>query len=188
MFKNSPHTQNAKSKIADYRKALATLGIAASMAYMSPVMTNLSEVHASGGSGGGGFFFGGGSGGGSGGDGGLRGGWGSGAGSFIINDPVTAKECGDCHEAYAPEALSQGAWKLMMGNLSDHFGENAALDEPTRKHIEDYLVAGAQPGNGPMRITELGWFVSEHRGKRLGNAMSWANCQYCHGGNRQMRR
>jgi len=173
-------------KKTSYKKAIAMLGIAATVAYTAPVLSQMSQAQASGGGGGGFFGFGGGSGGGKGG-GGLSG-WGSGTGGFIINDQITKTECGDCHMPYGAEALPQGSWRQMMGDLSNHFGEDASLDEQTRSHIENYLVAGAPPGNGPLRITEQRWFVSEHRGEvsrsSMQRAKSLANCDACHGGAR----
>lgn len=165
------------------KKAIAMLGIIASVAYTTPTMLSLDNAHASGGSGGGFFGFGG-SGGGSGGSN-LRG-FGSGAGvGFIINDQITATECGDCHQPYGAEALTQGAWLKVMRDLPNHFGEDASLDEPTRAHIENYLVNNSSSGNGPIRITEQRWFVSEHRGEVSNRAMkragSMANCAACHG-------
>jgi hypothetical protein len=161
------------------------LGIVATMAYSAPLMMSLNEASASGGKNG--FFGGGGSGGGYG--GGKPRGFGSGSGGFIINDSVTVKECSDCHQAYGGDALPQGAWRRIMGNLQDHFGENASLDEPTRVHIENYLMSNAIPGDGPMRITEQAWFVGEHRGEvsswGMQRAKSLANCDACHGGNRR---
>lgn len=173
-----------KRKKLSAKKALAMLGVAATVAYTTPVMMQMGQAHASGGKGGGFFGFGGGSGGGGGG-GGPRG-FGSGSGGFVITDQITAKECSDCHMAYGPDALPQGAWRTMMGNLSNHFGEDASLDEPTRQHIENYLVSGAPPGNGPQRITDQPWFASEHRGEvsraSMQRAGSMGNCNACHGG------
>lgn len=164
----------------NHKKAIAMLGIVAAVAYTTPTMLSLDHAHASGGGSGGGFFSLGGSGGGN-----LKG-FGSGAGvGFIINDQTTAKECGDCHQPYGAEALSQGAWLKIMRDLPNHFGEDASLDEPTRAHIENYLVNNSSSGNGPIRITELRWFVSEHRGEVSNRAMkragSMANCAACHG-------
>ena len=160
------------------KKALAMMGVAAAFAYATPNMLAMGEAHASGA--GGGFF---GMGGGSGGGNKPRG-FGSGAGGWRITDQITATECGDCHEAYGPDALPQGAWRKVMADLSNHFGEDASLDAQTARHIENYLLSGAPAGDGPMRITEQPWFASEHRGEvsqwQLDNAKSWANCQACH--------
>ena len=178
-----PHKNKASDKLT-YRKALAVLGVAATMAYSAPLLISLGEANASGGSGGrGGFMgFGGGSGGGSGGGGEPRG-FGSGTGGFIINDQVTMTECSDCHQAYGGDALPQGAWRRMMGNLENHFGEDASLDERTRAHIENYLLSSATPGDGPLRISEQDWFIKEHRGEGR-RSIRWSDCKACHGGRR----
>ena len=119
---STPKPQKKKIK---YAKALAMLGVAATVAYTTPMLTQLGQAHASGGGNGGGFFSGGFfgmGGGGSGGGGGPRG-FGSGGGGFVITDQITAKECGDCHMVYGPDALPQGAWRKVMGDLPNHFGE-----------------------------------------------------------------
>ncbi|MCK5546936.1 MAG: hypothetical protein KAI27_06145 [Rhodospirillaceae bacterium] len=180
---DSKETKKSSRKIKRSR-ALALLGIAVAAAYVVPTLTPLGGANASGGGSGGnkGGFFGGGSGGGRG--GGLSSFGSGGRGQFIINDKVTATECAECHMAYGADALPQGSWKLIMGDLSNHFGEDASLDEATRKHVEDYLVANAPRGTGPLRISEARWFVSEHRGevspRKLKQAKSWANCEACH--------
>ena len=121
-----------KSKLST-TKALALLGMVATVAYTTPTLTPLGQAQASGGGNGGFFGFGGG---GSGGGGAKPRGFGSGAGGFRVTDPVTQKECSDCHEAYDGDALPQGSWRTIMGNLSNHCGENAALDVQTRRQIE----------------------------------------------------
>lgn len=158
------------------KSALAMMGIAAAVAYATPTMMSMDNAHASGD--GGGFF-------GFMGNGGSKPrGFGSGSGGFVIRDSVTAKECGDCHEAYGADALPQGSWRRIMNDLPNHFGEDASLPEDTRRHIENYLVSNAPAGDGPLRITETGWFVSEHRGevsqRARDRAGSMANCQACH--------
>ena len=159
------------------RKALALLGMAAAVAYVVPTLTSLNGANAA--SGGGGFMgqiFGGGK------PRGMQGFGSGGRGNFIINDPITAKECAECHQAYGAEALPQGSWRLIMGDLANHFGEDASLDEATRKHIENYLLTNSPAGDGPLRISETRWFVSEHRGeaKLGGKAKSWSDCKACH--------
>jgi len=167
-----------KSPKMNRKTALAILGVAATMAYATPTMLSLDPAHASGGGNGGGGFF---SGGGFFGGGGSPRGFGSGGGGFVINDQVTATECGDCHQPYGADALPQGSWKRIMGDLSNHFGEDASLDEQTRSHIENYLVSNAPAGDGPLRISEQPWFMSQHRGEaRLRRGGSWARCADCH--------
>ena len=66
---------------------------------------------------------------------------------------TTLKECGACHMAFPPQLLPARSWKAIMLGLSDHFGENAELAEPTRAEITAYLVAHAADAPG----TANGW-------------------------------
>lgn len=142
-----------------HKKALALLGVAASLAYFTPVITPLGEAQASG------------------------------MLTFFINDAVTLKECGACHQAYDAGLMPQGSWRRIMGDLQNHFGDDATLDEPTRLHIENYLVSHAARGDGPLRITEQPWFLSQHTGGFSffsffsdEKPTALANCDACHGG------
>ena len=98
-------------------------------------------------------------------------------------DATYLEECGACHFAYQPGWLPEASWKkiIQAKALEDHFNENAELDEETRKHIEQYLVANSaeksmykrsrkimaslKSDEAPMRITAQipdpiidGWF------------------------------
>ncbi|OHC78632.1 MAG: hypothetical protein A3G18_06490, partial [Rhodospirillales bacterium RIFCSPLOWO2_12_FULL_58_28] len=120
--------------------------------------------------------------------GGFFGGGGSGGPVNIINDPVTAKECGECHEPYSGNNLPAGSWRKMMANLKDHFGEDASMEEGAGKHVENYLVSTAGGGgDGPLRITETFWFKRKHGGgeissRALSRVKTLSNCKACHGG------
>lgn len=171
------------------RRALARLGLAAVAVYAAPMLLKLGQAKASGG----GFFGGGNNKGGGffGGSGGNKGGGfggGSGGPVNIINDAVTAKECGECHEPYSGQNLPAGSWRRVMGNLSNHFGEDASMDENARKHVENYLVSTAGGGgDGPLRITETFWFKRKHGGgeissRALSRVKTLGNCKACHGG------
>lgn len=106
-----------------------------------------------------------------------------------VTDPVVQKECGACHMAFQPAFLPAASWRAMMGELSNHFGEDAWLPPETAKHVEDWLVAhaGRQPtdaANPPLRITELRWWTREHE-HEVSQAMwdkagSKGNCKACH--------
>ncbi len=110
-----------------------------------------------------------------------------------INDALVAEECAACHFAFQPAFLPAESWRKMMGELENHFGEDASLGEEVRQKIEDYLVANAGRGrvdadNPPMRITELNWFRHEHSEReatrmkeRLG-VKSFLECSTCHQG------
>lgn len=119
-----------------------------------------------------------------------------------VKDPVVAKECSACHMLYQPGLLPARSWQAMMANLKDHFGDNAELDDATRKTITDYLVANAADARGgasratrgltsdaaPLRITQLPWFVRKHERKgriapdtlKRRGAKSASDCKACH--------
>ncbi|PKO88024.1 MAG: cytochrome C [Betaproteobacteria bacterium HGW-Betaproteobacteria-10] len=118
-----------------------------------------------------------------------------------VTDPVVKEECGSCHLAFAPSMLPASSWQRMMGDLKNHFGDDASLDPQTATTITNYLVAnaadkagqrygdkllrGVSAKNAPLRITELPKWVKEHR--KVPN-WEWqhkevrtrANCTACH--------
>ena len=118
------------------------------------------------------------------------------AGKTYIN------ECGSCHTAYAPGLLPVRSWRKMMGELGNHFGEDASLEEPQRleilKNLELLAADGSQanmrmrringaiaPSAAPQRVSETGYFKYMHdevpayiwKRKKIG---SLANCIACH--------
>lgn len=118
-----------------------------------------------------------------------------------VADPVVKEECGSCHLAFAPSMLPARSWQRMMGNLKDHFGDDASVDPKVAAAIKDYLVthAGDQGGarygdkllrgvsaaNAPLRITELPKWIREHRKVpdwewRHKDVRTRANCTACH--------
>lgn len=106
-----------------------------------------------------------------------------------VTNAAALKECGACHLAYQPQLLPAESWQRLFGQLDDHFGEDASLDDVTRQEILDYYLVGAgrqaQPESAPLRITELGWWVRAHRPGEVREA-DWAkarfkgNCTACH--------
>lgn len=118
-----------------------------------------------------------------------------------VSDPVVKEECGSCHMPYAPSMLPASSWQRMMGDLSNHFGDDATVDAETARRITDYLVAnaadtggrrfsdkllrGTSMTNAPLRITELPKWVREHRKIpdwewRHKDVRTKANCAACH--------
>ena len=162
-------TNNTKSTLSGHRKAIAILGVAATLAYAVPTLTSLGQAHASGG--------------------------GSGGGKprigMVVQDAVTKAACSECHMAYPPALLSSGAWSTMMNDLPNHFGEDASLDAAEQAHITGYLTSNAakRGGSSSLRISEQSWFTSEHRGevsaRSLARAKSMSNCMACHKGAEQ---
>lgn len=154
------------------RQALATLGLAAATAYAAPLLMKLNSAAASGGgsSGGGKGFSGGGMGGASGGE------------NLISRNQTIVTECSECHDAYNERLLPSDSWRKIMGDLDNHFGEDASLDNATRLKVETQLVSGSgRNGSGPLRISQSRWFKGEHRGDiTTHKAKSWSNCTACH--------
>jgi len=122
-----------------------------------------------------------------------------------VRDPLVKEECGSCHLAYSPAMLPASSWQRMMGNLKNHFGDDATLDADTTAKITRYLVAnaadrggrgndkllrGVSLANAPLRITELPKWQREHREVpawewRHKEVRSKANCVACHTGAEQ---
>ncbi len=105
--------------------------------------------------------------------------------------PSFAAECGGCHLPFPPALLTAPDWKRVMARLDKHYGDNASLDEKTRRGLEDFLVRHAatdrrKAGAGdPPRLTESAWFRREHREVpqavwRDARVKSAANCSACH--------
>jgi hypothetical protein len=121
-----------------------------------------------------------------------------------IKDAKVLKECGSCHMAYLAGFLPSRSWEKIMGNLKDHFGDNATLDDATAKSISEYLTANASDAKGRsrgaaapakegasepvIRISQLPWFKDEHgrRGRtspeslKRHKAKSVSDCKACH--------
>ena len=111
-------------------------------------------------------------------------------------------ECGGCHLAYPPRLLAAAGWGRVMGTLSNHFGDDASLDQAASAELLGYLKANAADqglqarpnaaaptaAEGPPRITQTRYFLRKHDEvpTRLvsGNPKvgSFSNCQACHGG------
>jgi hypothetical protein len=104
-----------------------------------------------------------------------------------VTNEAAKKECGACHMAYQPQLLPADSWRGIFADLSNHFGEDASLDDAVRQEILAYYVANAAPTQGgaaPLRITEQRWWQREHS-EEVPQA-DWAkakfkgNCTACH--------
>ncbi|KHF24977.1 diheme cytochrome c [Solemya velum gill symbiont] len=118
-------------------------------------------------------------------------------------NPLYQEECGSCHMAYPPGLLPSASWRKMMGNLEDHFGDNAQLDDDVSQQLTEFLVANSASNSNdrrsrafeygsdypdtmiPLRITDLPYFRHEHNEiprwvlKRAGIG-SLSECSACH--------
>jgi hypothetical protein len=108
--------------------------------------------------------------------------------------PAFKAECGSCHLAFPPQLLTADDWRRVMASLDRHYGDNATVDDKTRKIVEDFLFrnsasgywskVGPAPGN-PPRLTGTAWFQRKHREVPAGiwkdkRVASAANCAACH--------
>jgi len=114
----------------------------------------------------------------------------------VIHDKTVIKECGDCHMAFPPETLPSATWKKIIGDLSNHFGEDASLDAATAasilsfhlKHASDVSNVRAakkwRMTSTPSRIIKASRFIKKHRGCEAAFAhekvKSPSNCVACH--------
>ncbi len=103
-------------------------------------------------------------------------------------------ECGACHLAFPPGLLDAQGWRAVMARLDHHYGDNASLDEPTRRTIENFMVrhaggdrvrAPASATGEPPRLTASPWFKRKHHEVPVTDwqspkVKSPANCGACH--------
>ncbi|PKO89074.1 MAG: cytochrome C [Betaproteobacteria bacterium HGW-Betaproteobacteria-10] len=108
------------------------------------------------------------------------------------NTPASYEaECGSCHLAFPPALLAAGDWRRTMSGLKDHFGSDAAVNDPQRQEISAFLERNA--GNGwklgsagePPRISQTARFIRKHREIpakywKDPRVKSVANCEACH--------
>ncbi len=115
----------------------------------------------------------------------------------VISDQTVLKECGDCHMAFPPETLPKAVWGKIIGNLSNHFGEDASLDAATTAQLLAFHTKNAsdvsnvraatkwRTSAAVTRIIDAPRFVKKH--KQCPDAvwahpkiLSKANCLSCH--------
>jgi hypothetical protein len=119
-----------------------------------------------------------------------------------VNNKTYQEECGSCHFAYQPGLLPARSWEKLMGDLENHFDENAELDKPVQTELTKYLVINAADqakfkrsraiinslgkNDVPLRITETPYFIRKHDeiprrmvqdNPKLG---SFSKCAACH--------
>lgn len=119
-----------------------------------------------------------------------------------VKNALYKEECGSCHFAYQPGLLPARSWTKMMGDLENHFDENAELDKDVQTKLTQYLVKNAadhanykrsrrimnslSKTDSPLRITETPYFIRKHNeipkrmvkdNPKLG---SFSKCATCH--------
>jgi len=101
-----------------------------------------------------------------------------------VTDPLTARECGECHMAYPPALLPAASWATLMNGLNSHFGDSAVLPADQAAKIRTYLMENAGGGDpAAIRITQQSWWQREHRRAfraAPGAAPRPSDCAACH--------
>lgn len=119
---------------------------------------------------------------------------------YVRDNPVFVNECGSCHTLYPPTLLPQESWAKLMGDLSNHFGDDASLDPDDQQSILAYLLAhsaetSAQEMSVKMMqtfqkrdmiaITQTPFWKKRHKHIseeifKSDSVKSRANCKACH--------
>lgn len=114
--------------------------------------------------------------------------------------PLFVNECASCHTLYPPTLLPKQSWTKLMGELSNHFGDDASLDPADNRSILEYLLAHSAesskqemsvkmmqtlPNQGIIAITQTPFWKRTHRHIpaevfKSNLVKSRANCKACH--------
>lgn len=121
----------------------------------------------------------------------------------VVMNKKFKEECMSCHMAYLPGLLPERSWTKLMNGLDKHFGEDASLDEQSKKEVLEFLVANSSDhvksrrgskilatmakDDAPISISETWYFKRKHhelsenvyKRKAIG---SKGNCMACHQG------
>jgi cytochrome b len=117
-----------------------------------------------------------------------------------ITGSTYASQCSDCHAAYHPSLLPAASWQALMGDLTDHFGEDASLPAAQTGEITAYLTANAAETTDtraahvlrvvdpaePFTITATPFWKARHAAIpeavfKAASVATKANCGACHG-------
>ncbi|MDD2829911.1 MAG: cytochrome b/b6 domain-containing protein [Sulfuricurvum sp.] len=119
---------------------------------------------------------------------------------YANENPVFVKECGSCHTLYPPALLPKESWKKLMGDLPNHFGDDASLEPSDHQTILAYLLEhSAETSTQEMSvkmmksldkpdiiaITQTPFWKRTHREIpedifKSDKVKSRANCKACH--------
>jgi cytochrome b len=117
----------------------------------------------------------------------------------LLQAPISYEsECSDCHALYHPSLRSSANWASVMDNLSDHFGEDASLNETSRLEIKKFLMENdastfdtevshriGRAADETLRMTDTKYWKKRHhdiddalfKSKEVGSKI---NCTKCH--------
>jgi len=111
---------------------------------------------------------------------------------------VYGSECGDCHDPYHPSLQTKEAWQVIMETLSDHYGEDASLDEQTVAVISEFLQSNdalsfdtevshkiGRTESPSYRMTDTDYWKKKHKDIdqtvfKYPSVGSKVNCKGCH--------
>ncbi|MFA7083107.1 MAG: cytochrome b/b6 domain-containing protein [Arcobacteraceae bacterium] len=119
---------------------------------------------------------------------------------YVSKNALFVKECASCHILYPPEILPQHSWVALMNNLSDHFGDDASLEEDEHQNILNFLLQNSAEtsskkfsfkfsnsigNNDIIAVTLTDYWKKKH--KKIPKEVflhkevkSKANCKACH--------
>jgi len=119
-----------------------------------------------------------------------------------ISDKQIHAACGECHMTFFPQMLPQATWSKIIGDLSNHFGEDATLDAATQAYVLKYhlddsadvkstraakkWMARVNLANPPTRIIDAPRFIKKHSDNDFTRmwdkkgVKSKADCIACH--------
>ena len=114
-------------------------------------------------------------------------------------EPLYAKECAACHTPHHPSLAPASTWMKIMAGLSEHFGDNAALEPSQTTTLLVYVTRNSSETSdshaanrlrladpaGSLRITETAGWKSLHHDVEPGAFKSprvagKLNCAACH--------
>ena len=68
-----------------------------------------------------------------------------------VTNATYREQCGGCHLAYPPGLLPADGWRRVMGELANHYGDDASLDAAASTEVVAYLTANGADGNSRIR-------------------------------------
>lgn len=114
--------------------------------------------------------------------------------------PLFVNECASCHTLYPPTLLPKQSWTKLMGELSNHFGDDASLEPADNRSILEYLLTHSAENSKQemsvkmmqtlqnrdiIAITQTPFWKRTHRHIPIevfknDRIKSRANCKACH--------
>ncbi len=119
---------------------------------------------------------------------------------YAKEHPLFVNECASCHTLYPPSLLPKQSWSKLMGDLSNHFGDDASLEPADHRSILGYLLEHSAEGSKQemsvkmmqtlqnrdiIAITQTPFWKRTHRHIptevfQSDPVKSRANCKACH--------